>query len=314
MTDQPTLPPANWYPAPDRPSEVRWWDGAAWSDQYAPIDKRAAKKLAKEQAEARRATSKVVSQRRQAERQAEAAEKLATKRAAYEQGKAQHAAAKQAAHKQRDLERATAAYQKALAVWQQQRDAAAQQLELVSTFAGDSNAEGIMLKPGESLYARVLGTSLIEDRAGQGHFEGRSQGISIPIGSIGGRSVRYRVGQSRGHYVAGAPVATAIDVGTLFVTDQRVIFQGAKATRECLFSKLLAYQTSQEGAATFSVSNRQKATVVHYGPQVAAQFDELLELALAHFRGNVPQLVARAQSALDSIDAKRPAPPAAIAP
>jgi hypothetical protein len=273
VTDQPVLPPANWYPAPDRPGETRWWDGTSWSDRYAPIDKRAVKHAEREQA------------------------------------RAQKVASKQAAHQQRDFEHATAAYQKALAAWQQQRESAAQQLELVSTFTGDANAEGIMLKAGESLYARVTGTSLIEDRAGQGHFEGRSQGISIPIGSLGGHSVRYHVGQSRGHYVAAAPVATAIDVGTLFVTDQRVIFQGAKATRECLYSKLLAYQTSPTGAATFSVSNRQKATVVHYGPQVAAQFDELLELALAHFRGTVSQLVSRAQGALDSIEAQRPAAP-----
>lgn len=30
-----TLPAAGWYPDPADPSRVRWWDGAAWSDQTA---------------------------------------------------------------------------------------------------------------------------------------------------------------------------------------------------------------------------------------------------------------------------------------
>jgi hypothetical protein len=180
---------------------------------------------------------------------------------------------------------------------------------MVSTYKGDLNAEGIMLKTGEGLFARISGVSLIEDRAGQGHFEGRSQGISIPIGSIGGHSVRYHVGKSAGHYVAAPPVATAIDVGNLYLTNLRVVFQGAKATRECLFAKLLAYQTSPNGLATFSVSNRQKPTVVQYGPQIAAGFDQRLELALAIFRGTTDELVARAQAALNAIDAQRPTPP-----
>ena len=30
------LPPAGWYPT-DRPGEVRWWDGAAWTDHRQPL-------------------------------------------------------------------------------------------------------------------------------------------------------------------------------------------------------------------------------------------------------------------------------------
>jgi len=29
-----SLPPANWYPAPDDPSRERWWNGAEWSDTF----------------------------------------------------------------------------------------------------------------------------------------------------------------------------------------------------------------------------------------------------------------------------------------
>ncbi|MFF2773071.1 DUF2510 domain-containing protein, partial [Streptomyces bacillaris] len=31
----PSLPPAGWYPNPENPSELRWWDGAAWSARTA---------------------------------------------------------------------------------------------------------------------------------------------------------------------------------------------------------------------------------------------------------------------------------------
>lgn len=31
-----TTTPAGWHPAPDRPGEMRYWDGVAWTDQYAP--------------------------------------------------------------------------------------------------------------------------------------------------------------------------------------------------------------------------------------------------------------------------------------
>jgi hypothetical protein len=31
-----SLPPANWYPAPDDPSRDRWWNGAEWSDTFRP--------------------------------------------------------------------------------------------------------------------------------------------------------------------------------------------------------------------------------------------------------------------------------------
>jgi len=37
-----SLPPANWYPAPDDPSRERWWNGAEWSDTFRPAGQQAA--------------------------------------------------------------------------------------------------------------------------------------------------------------------------------------------------------------------------------------------------------------------------------
>jgi len=136
-------------------------------------------------------------------------------------------------------------YQEALAQWKQQRDGYAHFLEVATGFSGSASTE-IMLGKGEALFYKVTGAALIEERRGAGHFQAGSSGVSIPIGSIHGRSVRYRVGTTRGHYVQGAPTLTAIDSGTVFITNRRVIFQGAKQTRECLFAKLIGFQHADD--------------------------------------------------------------------
>lgn len=81
---------------------------------------------------------------------------------------------------------------------------------------------GLALRDGQHNHG---GQEKDEPRRNAGHYEGKSSGISIPVASIGGRSVRYRVGASRGHYVQGAPVPTPVDTGTVYITNKRVISQ-----------------------------------------------------------------------------------------
>jgi hypothetical protein len=206
-------------------------------------------------------------------------------------------------------EKAARAYQGDLARWKEERDGHAVLLKLAQGYNG-SSCEEIVLGAGEAVFYKVTGASLVEERRGQGHYQGRSAGVSIPVGSIAGRSVRYRVGASRGHFVQGAPSPAAIDTGTVFITGKRVIFQGARQTRECAFAKLIGFQHADtEGSTTFSVSNRQKPTTIHYGPALSGAFDFRLNLALAHFRGTVGDLVSHLQAELARLDAERPAVP-----
>jgi hypothetical protein len=199
-------------------------------------------------------------------------------------------------------------YQHDLSQWQEARDECASLLAIAETFTGQPSSE-IMLKSGEAVFAKVAGASLVEDRRGPGHWDGRSSGFSFPVASIGGHSVRYRVGRTRGHYVQGAPTPTAIDTGNLYITNRRVIFQGTRQTRECLFDKLLGYQhDTANGSTIFSVSNRQKATVIHYGTEVSQWFAFRLDLALAHYKTEVPLLVTQLQQELRGLDANRPLP------
>jgi hypothetical protein len=198
---------------------------------------------------------------------------------------------------------------KALAEWEGRRAEAVELLELAQSFKG-SASDNIMLAAGEAMFYEVTGAALIEERRGAGHYEGRSQGVSIPVGSIGGRSVRYRVGASKGHYVQGAPTSTPIDTGTAVITNKRVIFQGTKQTRECTFAKLIGFQHDDVGGSTtFSVSNRQKPTTIHYGADLAGPFDFRLDLALAHFRGTVDDLVSQLEHDVANLDEERPPEP-----
>ena len=86
--------------------------------------------------------------------------------------------------------------------WQSEHDELTAVLQAATTRQGSPSSD-IVLKSGEAVFASIDGVSLIEDRRGAGHYAGRSQGFSIPVGSVGGRSVRYRVGANKGHFVQG---------------------------------------------------------------------------------------------------------------
>jgi hypothetical protein len=139
-----------------------------------------------------------------------------------------------------------------------------------------------------------------------GHWQGGYSGFSFRIA----KGVRYHVGGTRGSYAQGEEVPTPIDTGTVTVTDQRVVFQGAKQAREWLFSKLLGYQHSASMPWTaLQVSNRQKVSGVLYDKAHAEDFHFTLALALANYRGEVPAFVAHLEAELKEHEATRPAPP-----
>lgn len=209
----------------------------------------------------------------------------------------------------RQAEKAAADLAARVASWQAECDGYVHLLELARTYAGESSSQALLLAPGEAAFATVTGASLIEERRGAGHWQGGSAGVSVPIGHVGGRSVRYRVGATRGHYVQGTPSPTAIDKGTVVVTDRRVVFQGSGQTRECPFDKLVGIQHDDAaGSSTFSTSNRARPVTVHYGPALAGWFDFRVDLALAHYRGQVAALVTRLQQELTALQASRPGP------
>jgi hypothetical protein len=197
--------------------------------------------------------------------------------------------------------------------WRTQRLGYAHFLELAQAFHGTTTAE-LVLKKGEALFAKVGGASLVEDRRGPGTWKGGNQGFSIPVGRLGGRTIRYHVGATRGHYIQGEPVPTAIDAGNVFVTNRRVVFTGKKQTRECLFDKLLSCDQENAGESIFSVSNRQKNTVIHYGANLDDWFRTRYAVAFADYQGSTAQLVHQIEEQIASLDASRPTLPSPPAP
>jgi len=208
-------------------------------------------------------------------------------------------------HKEKKAEEA---YESALHVWQAEHDELAAVLEAATTRRGSASSD-LVLKPGEAVFASVSNASLVEDLRGPGHYAGGSQGVSIPIGSIGGRSVRYRVGASRGHFVQGELHPEGVDTGTLFVTNQRIVFVGSKKTVECAFSKLVSVNVGG-GDIFVSVSNRQKVTRVHFGSKLDGWVHLRVTLALAIAHGQADQLAQQLQAQLNELEAKRPVQPA----
>jgi hypothetical protein len=195
-------------------------------------------------------------------------------------------------------------YKSEMEAWQSEHDELTAVLQAATTRTGSPSSD-IMLKSGEAVFASVGNVSLVEDRRGAGHYAGTSQGFSIPVGSVGGRSVRYRVGANKGHFVQGELHPQAVDQGKLVITNQRVLFVGGRKTIECLFAKLVSAEVSG-GELALSVSNCQKVTRVHYGPKLDGWVQMRLTLAMSIGRGDSDQFAAQIQEQLNELEAKRP--------
>ena len=190
----------------------------------------------------------------------------------------------------------------ALAAWQADDDAIAHYLDL-TRWPGQPTSDAVVLKKGEAALFSYGNSTLIETRRGQGHYEGGYSGFSFHVA----KGVNYHVGGTRGHYVQGPESPTAIDVGTVHFTTQRLVFLGPRQTREWAFAKLLGVQHDTSAPRTFlQVSNRQKTSGFTYDPGHAPMIHFYVSLALAHFQGHLDDLSASLQQQLDEHRAKRP--------
>jgi len=110
-----------------------------------------------------------------------------------------------------------------------------------------------------------------------GHYEGSSQGISIPV--VAG--IRYRVGAMRGSFVPGNEIQVYKEVGDVVLTTDRLMFNGMMNTKEWAFSKWNGAATSDdETDYIFHVSNRQKTSGILFESHVGREFNRFLAQAL----------------------------------
>ncbi len=152
-----------------------------------------------------------------------------------------------------------------------------------------ANSQGIALKPGERSIYRLDGAGLVEPHRGAGQWQGRSTGVSVPVGA----GVRIRVGQSRGHFVQGAEAPTVVDRGTALLTSTQLIFAGPRITRTWLWAKLISLNIDTAHSwLSIGVSNRQKTSGVSFpgvDPQIVGSW---LDVALAVSNGTQDHLLA----------------------
>jgi hypothetical protein len=218
-------------------------------------------------------------------------------------------------HAQHVAEVAEDHYKSALADWNEADAHLQALLQIAAEFNGQTSAENpnlaLMLKRNERAFWTVTGAGLVEPRRGAGHWQGGYSGFSFRVA----KGVRYHVGGTRGQYIQGQEAPTVIDTGTTTITDQRVVFQGTRQTREWAYTKLLGYQHFDSPPWTaIQVSNRQKTSGVMCDTNTAGDFQFRLALALAHYNGQVDQFVAQLQEQVHRHAVSRPVEPSTPAP
>ena len=168
-----------------------------------------------------------------------------------------------------------------------------QQVSLARDFSGDPTGEGLVLKRGEALFATVSSVSLIEERERRRALAERIAGRVDPDRLA--RWPRHPLPRRRQPWALRAGHAGA-DRGRrrdrLRHRTSGWCSPGRAHTRECRFDKLLSCEPGA-GSMNLSVSNRQKPTTLYYGTALDGWFGFRVTLALAHFRGDVPSLVAQ---------------------
>lgn len=143
--------------------------------------------------------------------------------------------------------------------WRAYIELCSQRVEIARAFEGvqgtEANGCSILLKAGEKMFCTVHGAVLVEPRRTKGHWTRASQGLSVQIPET--KSMRYRVGATRGTYVQGFETPARIDDGVFTVTNQRGVFIGKKATREWQWAMLRGVFHAADAAWTaIAVSNR----------------------------------------------------------
>jgi uncharacterized protein DUF2510 len=315
------LPPANWYADPLGRHEVRYWDGSAWTELVATGGVEGTDPLASSGPGPTASGSPGATTAEPGATTAEAGppdpphgqtpvpvhESLLAR--LHHRVERHHAEAETRRQQERRA-KATAGYQKKLAEWQEDQTRMQDLVHLARDFTGiTSSAEAaipVVLKPDEHLFYVLEGAQLIEPKRLPGHWVGGYSGFSFRIA----KGVRYHVGGTRGHYQQGEERPAPIDMGTVTITDKRVVFQGTRQVREWAFARLIGYQNDPRIPMTnLEVSNRQKVSGFLYDHEHAESVHFRLALAVAHHQGSVDDLVGSLERELAEHEAAKPVPP-----
>ena len=202
-----------------------------------------------------------------------------------------------------EFERAQAAFND----WTHQYEELQKALNLIKQ-GGDFTNNTLNLQKGEGVYIQVHKVSLLGDVKSAGHYVSGYQGVSIPIGSLGGRTIRYKVGRSKGHYVAGTTHEATVDTGELYITNARIVYAGNKKTTVIPLSTVVSANVLN-GTVTISSSKFAKTLRMWIGGELEEWVSEWLKLASAIASEGKDKVVEDLTGQIVELEAAKPIDP-----
>jgi hypothetical protein len=195
-----------------------------------------------------------------------------------------------------------------LCAWQAENERLRALVKKAREFRGLTGKEidrvPVALRPGERVYAIIVGARLMEPRStgGSGH------GVAVRI--PGSKSMRDRVGATKGSDVRVADSPTEVDAGTAVITDKRVAFAGSKQSREWQWAQCLGVRHQADvTSAAIAVSSQQRTSGIAYDAETTGDLRFRLELAYAVATGEDDDLIAELEGEFAAHQARRPGAP-----
>lgn len=151
----------------------------------------------------------------------------------------------------------------------------------------DSESHNMVTKPGECVIWAGVGQFHEAGRTA-GQYVGSSQGFSIPV--VAG--IRYRVGAQRGTFVPGDEIQVYKDQGQVYLSTERLVFNGTTNTAEWKFDKWVGAGASPDGGDfIFHVSNRKKSSGILFDKDVGEEFNRFLAFALIYVSDGIDRVM-----------------------
>ncbi len=166
----------------------------------------------------------------------------------------------------------------------------------------DAESHNMITKPGEYVIWAGVGQFHEAGRTA-GQYVGSSQGFSIPI--VAG--IRYRVGAQRGTFIPGEEIQVYKDTGQVYLSTDRLVFNGMTNTAEWKFDKWIGAGASPDGGDfIFHVSNRKKSSGILFEKDTGEEFNRFLAFALIHVSDGLERVMKEIKGLEERIPTEEP--------
>ena len=166
----------------------------------------------------------------------------------------------------------------------------------------DAESHNMITKQGEYVIWAGIGQFHEAGRTA-GQYVGSSQGFSIPV--VAG--IRYRVGAQRGTFIPGEEIQVYKDTGQVYLTTDRLVFNGLTNTAEWKFDKWIGAGASPDGGDfIFHVSNRKKSSGILFEKDVGEEVNRFLAFALIHVSDGLERVMKEIKGLEERIPTEEP--------